>query len=90
MNERVWSAQLSIWQTPHTAIPAVLSAKEDLFYSIATRPNSCKTNLGINTVSEVVFTSDFILLCVKGSPAMVYKPFQSAVPVLCCSYSSWN
>lgn len=89
MNERVWSAQLSIWQTPHTASPAV-SAKEDLFYSIATRPNSCKINLEINTVSEIVFTSDFILLCVKGSHSMVYKSFQSAVPVLCCSYSSWN
>lgn len=33
-----------------------------LLLSIATRPNSCKTNPGINRVSEVDFTSDCIFL----------------------------
>lgn len=60
-----------------------------LWLSIATRPNSCRTNPGINRVSEVAFTSDCILLCVRGSQTVLYKPLPSAVPAWCCSCGSW-
>lgn len=81
MEERVWFAQPSVWQAPHIENPAVLPAEENLFLllSIATRPNSCKINPGINRVSEAAFTSDCVVLCVRGSQTVIYKPFQ----VLC-------
>lgn len=44
---------------------------------------------GINTVTKV-FTSDFILLCVKGSQNVAYKLFQRAVLVMCCYRGSWE
>lgn len=68
----------------------VCTAINFLLLSIATRPNSCKINPGINTVSEVASTSDFVLPCVRSSPTMVYKPFQSVLPALRCSCGSWK
>lgn len=61
-----------------------------LLLSIATRPNCCKINPGINRVSEAAFTSDFILLSVRGSQPVVHKPLPGAVFQRCCSCGSCN